>query len=55
MVDLGTDGSVSVSFRVNVEPGGAPTAERRELVWPLDGDALEGLRWYLEAYAARAR
>jgi hypothetical protein len=50
VVDLDTHGSVSVSLCMHGELAGAPTADARELMWPLNGDALEGLRWYLEDY-----
>jgi hypothetical protein len=45
LVDLGPDGKVSVGPWLDGElpvPG-----EPSELAWPLDGDALEDLRWYL--------
>jgi tetratricopeptide (TPR) repeat protein len=48
LVDLGSDGRVSVGTWLDGElpaPG-----EPRELTWPLDNDALEDLRWYLEDY-----
>jgi hypothetical protein len=48
LVDLGADGQVSVGTLLD---GELPAmAEPRELVWPLDDDALEDLRWYLEDY-----
>lgn len=48
LVELGADGRVSVGSRLE---GGAPEAGApSELVWPLDQDALEDLRWYLEDY-----
>ncbi len=50
VVDLAADGCVLVSAWPdgNKEPDapGAPS----ELVWPLDSEALEDLRWYLEDY-----
>ncbi|MGH3693749.1 MAG: tetratricopeptide repeat protein [Pseudonocardiaceae bacterium] len=49
LVDVGADGRVSVSTWLDGElpsPAGEPAA----LVWPLDADALEELRWYLEDY-----
>jgi tetratricopeptide (TPR) repeat protein len=48
LVDLGLDGRVSVGTWLDGElpsPG-----EPCELTWPLDDDALEDLRWYLEDY-----
>lgn len=48
-MDVSTDGRVSVSIWLDGElpsPAGEPAA----LVWPLDADALEELRWYLEDY-----
>ena len=39
VVDLDTDGSVSVSLWMHGELAGALTADLRELLWPLDGDA----------------
>ena len=48
LVDLGLDGRVSVGTWLD---GDLPaTGESCELAWPLDGDALEDLRWYLEDY-----
>ena len=48
LVDLGIDGRVSVSTWLDGElPAGGETFE---LVWPLQDDALEDLRWYLEDY-----
>jgi hypothetical protein len=48
LVDLGLDGRVSVSTWLD---GELPAAgEPREFGWPLDGEALEDLRWYLEDY-----
>ena len=51
LVELAADGRVSVVPWPEGEllPGGA-VGEASELVWPLDGDALEELRWYLEDY-----
>jgi tetratricopeptide (TPR) repeat protein len=48
LVDLGDDGNAEVL----TSPGGGPSelVSRTELVWPLDADALEDLRWYLEDY-----
>ena len=48
LVDLGVDGRVSVGTWLD---GELPAiGEPGELAWPLDGDALEDLRWYLEDY-----
>src|SRR6266700_2529870 len=48
LVDLGGDGQVAVSSWPN---GGLPEeVSRSPLAWPLDADALEDLRWYLEDY-----
>ena len=49
VVDLGVDGVAGVL----AWPGGGAVPEgvsQAPLVWPLDGDALEDLRWYLEDY-----
>ncbi|MBR7838099.1 CHAT domain-containing protein [Actinospica durhamensis] len=49
MLDFGADGRVGVSVQVD----GAPFGERTEpMEWsnPLDGKALEDVRWYLEDY-----
>jgi hypothetical protein len=49
LVDLGGDGRAGVLW----SPGGGGLAEevsRAPLAWPLDADALEDLRWYLEDY-----
>jgi hypothetical protein len=48
VVDLGGDGQAAVSWAP--EDGLAEEVSRAELAWPLDGDALEDLRWYLEDY-----
>jgi hypothetical protein len=50
LVDLGEDGLVTVG----VAPDGGlyEQVSRAPLTWPLDGDALEDLRWYLEDYLA---
>ncbi|MGH3933136.1 MAG: CHAT domain-containing protein [Pseudonocardiaceae bacterium] len=50
LVDLGADGRVSVSTLLDGEISPTPAGESFELVWPLDTDALEDLRWYLEDY-----
>ena len=48
LVDLGDDGRVGV---LSWPAGGLPEdVSRGDLEWPLDGDALEDLRWYLEDY-----
>ncbi len=48
LVDLGMDGRVSVGTSLD---GELPTiGEPGELAWPLDGEALGDLRWYLEDY-----
>jgi tetratricopeptide (TPR) repeat protein len=49
-VDLTTDGRVSVSTWLEGELPGGAAGESRPLAWPLDADALEDLRWYLEDY-----
>src|SRR5262249_41362986 len=45
----GADGRVSVSTWLDGELP-SPAGEPVELVWPLDAEALEELRWYLEDY-----
>ena len=47
-VDLGADGSCAVAWLTAGGPQAAVSANR--LAWPLDGEALEDLRWYLEDY-----
>ena len=48
VVDLGADGQVKV---LSWPDGGIPEeVSRAPLDWPLDADALEDLRWYLEDY-----
>jgi hypothetical protein len=49
LVDVGADGRVSVSTWLDGELP-SPASEPVELVWPLDAEALEELRWYLEDY-----
>src|SRR5262249_40448663 len=49
LVDVGADGRVSVSTWLDGELP-SPGSEPVELVWPLDAEALEELRWYLEDY-----
>src|SRR5579863_1627768 len=48
VVDLGGDGRVAVS--ASPDGGFAEEVSRVPLAWPLDADALEDLRWYLEDY-----
>ena len=48
LVDLGGDGQAGV---LSWPDGGLPEeVSRAPLAWPLDADALEDLRWYLEDY-----
>ena len=48
LVDLGGDGQAEV---LSWPDGGLPEeVSRAPLAWPLDADALEDLRWYLEDY-----
>ena len=48
VVDLEADGHVVVSS--SPDGGFAEELSRARLAWPLDDDALEELRWYLEDY-----
>ena len=48
LVDLGGDGQATV--QVWPEGGLPELVARAPLAWPLDGEALEDLRWYLEDY-----
>jgi tetratricopeptide (TPR) repeat protein len=48
VVDLGGDGQLAVSSWP--EAGFAEEVSQTPLAWPLDADALEDLRWYLEDY-----
>ena len=48
LVDLDGDGRVSVGTWLDGEL--PATGEPCELAWPLDDEALEDLRWYLEDY-----
>jgi tetratricopeptide (TPR) repeat protein len=48
LVDLGGDGQATV--QVWPEGGLPEPVSRAPLAWPLDADALEDLRWYLEDY-----
>ncbi len=50
LVDVGADGQVSVSAWPDGDAFPSPAGEPFELVWPLDTDASEDLRWYLEDY-----
>jgi hypothetical protein len=49
LVDLAADGRASVASWLDGDdfPG---TGEPFDLTWPLDADAIEDLRWYLEDY-----
>ena len=48
LVDLGADSQAAVLLWPD---GGLPEqVSQTSLAWPLDGDALEDLRWYLEDY-----
>jgi hypothetical protein len=48
VVDLGADGQAKV---LSWPDGGIPEEmSQAPLAWPLDADALEDLRWYLEDY-----
>src|SRR5256885_1411539 len=48
LVDLSKDGQTTV---LRLPEGGFPQeVSRAPSVWPLDADALEDLRWYLEDY-----
>jgi len=49
-VDLTADGWVSVGTMLEGELPGGVAGEPGALAWPLDADALEDLRWYLEDY-----
>jgi hypothetical protein len=48
VVDLVADGQVAVSSWP--DGGFSEEVSRAPLAWPLDDDALEDLRWYLEDY-----
>ena len=50
MVDCGPDGRLLVSAWQNGELAPGRAAQPFDLVWPLDSEALEDLRWYLEDY-----
>jgi tetratricopeptide (TPR) repeat protein len=47
-VDL--DGGGLVSVAISLEGGPPEAASKNRLEWPLDDEALEDLRWYLEDY-----
>ena len=49
-VELTADGQLSVGTWLDGEHPGGPTDESCSLVWPLDTDELDELRWYLEDY-----
>ncbi len=49
LVDLDGNGQVTVGLAPS-DGGLAETVSRAGLVWPLDGAALEDVRWYLEDY-----
>jgi len=50
LIDLAADGRASViPWREGELPAGA-AGEPQPVTWPVDGDALEELRWYLEDY-----
>ena len=48
VVDLGADGVIRVG--TVLDEGLPSSGEAAALSWPLDGDVLEDLRWYLEDY-----
>jgi hypothetical protein len=48
LVDLGADGQAAVASWPESEL--PQEVSRAPLAWPLDADALEDLRWYLEDY-----
>jgi hypothetical protein len=50
IVELAADGRVSVIPWLEGELPSGAAGEPAELAWPLDGDGLEELRWYLEDY-----
>jgi len=49
LVDLGADGRASVASWLDGDEF-PDSGESFDLSWPLDADALEELRWYLEEY-----
>ncbi len=50
IVDIDSDGLVTVSSWPEGEHLPSPASAPFALGWPLDGEALEDLRWYLEDY-----
>jgi hypothetical protein len=48
-------GGPSVSTWLDGELPGEPVGEPTRLVWPLDADGLEELRWYLDDGNAQGR
>ncbi len=50
LVDLAADGRVSVSPWLEGELPGGASGDPYPLAWPLEAEALEDLRWYLEDY-----
>src|ERR1700722_10245541 len=50
VVDFGADGRVGVSIQRGGDLVPDPVGDPVPLVSPLDADALEDLRWYLEDY-----
>jgi len=50
LVDLDSSGRASVSVWLDGEFSSSAVGKPRPLKWPLDTDALEELRWYLEDY-----
>ncbi|MBA9002371.1 tetratricopeptide repeat protein [Thermomonospora cellulosilytica] len=50
VVDIAEDGSMAVSVWLSGEEQPTPVGERIQVDWPLDAEALEDLRWYLEKY-----
>jgi tetratricopeptide (TPR) repeat protein len=50
LVDLDPSGRASVSVWLDGEFSASAVGKPRPLKWPLDADALEELRWYLEDY-----
>jgi hypothetical protein len=49
VVDLAADGRASVASWLDGDELPSP-AEQFDLTWPLEAEALEDLRWYLEDY-----
>ena len=50
LIDLDPNGRASVSVWLDGEFSASAVGKPRPLKWPLDADALEELRWYLEDY-----